>query len=83
MSGGGWCGTDRMPEIRPDLQAAYDEMDATGKAFAFAVCQTWQGDAWEVNTKRENIYCALNGSFDSREAAIAAGSAWLAKLGQL
>ena len=31
----------KIPPIRPELQAAYDEMKATGQFFAFAVCQTW------------------------------------------
>ena len=74
----GSCGTYRVPPLRPELQAAHDEMDATGQDYAFAVCPTWQGDAWEVNTKEVNIYSALSGSFSSRAEAAAAGSAWLA-----
>jgi hypothetical protein len=36
--------------IRPELQAAYDELDAKGDYFAYAVCRTYDGQAWEVNT---------------------------------
>ena len=73
----GSCGTYRMPPLRPELQTAHDEMDATGQDYAFAVCPTWQGDAWEVNTKQVNIYSAISGSFASRAEATAAGAAWL------
>ena len=66
-----------MPPLRPELQAAYVEMDETGQDYAFAVCPTWQGDAWEVNTKEVNIYNALSGTFESHAEATAAGTAWL------
>lgn len=73
------CGTYRIPPLRPELQAAHDEMDATGQFFAFAVCQTWDVNGWEVNTKRGNIYCALDDRFATQDQAHAAGSAWLEK----
>ena len=69
----------KIPPIRPELQAAYDEMKATGQFFAFAVCQTWDAQSWEVNTKQGNIYCALDERFSTKEEAHAAGAAWLEK----
>lgn len=68
-----------LPPLRPELQAAHDEMDATGQFFAFAVCPTWDAKGWEVNTKQGNIYCALDGSFATKDEAHAAGAAWLEK----
>ena len=65
----------KIPPIRPELQAAYDEMKATGQFFAFAVCQTWDAKSWEVNTKQGNIYCALDERFSTKEEAHAAGAA--------
>ena len=59
----------KIPPIRPELQAAYDEMKATGQFFAFAVCQTWDAKSWEVNTKQGNIYCALDERFSTEEEA--------------
>lgn len=70
-------GNYTIPPLRPELQAAHDEMDATGQDFAFAVCPTWDGKGWEVNTKECSMYCALDGSFNSKEEAQAAGKAWL------
>lgn len=67
----------QIPPIRPELQAACDEMKATGQFFAFAVCQTWGAKSWEVNTKQGNIYCALGERFATQEEAHAAGAAWL------
>lgn len=66
-----------IPPLRQELQTAYDEMNATGQDFAFAVCPTWDGKGWEVNTKECAMYCALPGSFNSKEEAQAAGQAWL------
>ncbi|WP_223952262.1 hypothetical protein, partial [Aeromonas hydrophila] len=37
-------------QLRPELQAAHDEMDAKGDYFAYAVCRTHDGQAWEVTT---------------------------------
>ena len=34
-----------LPQLRPELQAAHDEMDAKGDYFAYAVCRTWDGQA--------------------------------------
>ncbi|HJV74805.1 MAG TPA: DUF433 domain-containing protein [Noviherbaspirillum sp.] len=65
------------PPLRPELQAAYDEMDAKGEYFAYAVCRTWDDRAWEVNTKEGYFYTALSGSFPDHDEAIAAGAAWL------
>ena len=42
-----------LPPLRPELQAAHDEMDAKGDYFAYAVCRTHDGQAWEVTTRRE------------------------------
>ena len=68
-----------LPPLRPELQAACDEMDQTGRINAFAVCRTWNDQAWEVNTKNDNIYCALDDHYASRDAAMVAGAAWLQK----
>ena len=73
----GTCGTYRVPPLRPELQAAHDEMDANGDYFAYAVCRTHDGQAWEVNTRQGNIYSALDGSYIDHEEAIAKGVAWL------
>lgn len=35
-----------LPPLRPELQAAHDEMDAKGDYFAYAVCRTHDGQAW-------------------------------------
>lgn len=71
------CGTFRVPSIRPELQVAFDEMNATGEFFAFAVCQTWDGKHWEVNTKMGRIFIPLNDTFASKEEAQSAGYKWL------
>jgi len=55
------CGTYRVPAIRAELQAAYDAMNATSHHFAFAVCRTPDGRAWEVNIRTGNIDNALEG----------------------
>jgi hypothetical protein len=75
------CGTYRVPPLRPELQAAYDEMDAKGGYFATAVCRTYDGQAWEVNTRQGNISSALDGRYTGHDEAMAAGAAWL--LGQV
>lgn len=74
------CCTYRVPPLRPELQAAYDEMDAKEDYFATAVCRTHDGQAWEVNTRQGNIYSALDGRYTGHDEAMAAGAAWL--LGQ-
>lgn len=66
-----------VPPLRPELQVASEEMDATEQFFAFAVSQTWDDKAWEVNTKEGCIYSALDGCFSSQEQAQAAGQEWL------
>ena len=72
-----------LPPLRPELQAAYDEMDGTGQTTAFAVCRTWDDTAWEVITKNSNIYCALSGGYPTRDAAVFAGAAWLLQIFEL
>lgn len=71
------CGTYRVPPIRAELQAAYDALDATNDHFAYAVCRTHDGAAWEVNIRTGNIDSALDGSYADHAAATAAGEAWL------
>ena len=66
-----------LPSLRPELEAAYVEMDGTGQINAFAICRTWDDTAWEVITKNDNVYCALSGGYPTRDAAVFAGSAWL------
>ena len=75
------CCTYRVPPLRPELQAAYDEMDTKGDYFATAVCRTYDGQAWEVNTRQGNISSALDGRYIGHDEAMAAGAAWL--LGQV
>lgn len=70
------CATYSGLELRPELQAAYDEMDGHGDYFAYAVCRTWDGQAWEVNTREGNLSFALPGSFADHDEAMAAGMAW-------
>ena len=73
------CGTYRSPPLRIELQTAIDQMHQTGQFFAFAVCPTWDGTGWEVNTKTGNIFCALEHIFDSNAEAMTAGTEWLHK----
>ncbi|MDY7580114.1 hypothetical protein RGU70_17530 [Herbaspirillum sp. RTI4] len=71
------CCTYRVPPLRPELQAAYDDMDAKGGYFATAVCRTYDGQAWEVNTRQGSISTALDGRYTGHDEAMAAGAAWL------
>ena len=65
-----------LPPLRAELQAAHDEMDAKGDYFAYAVCRTHDGQAWEVTTRQGGMYAALDGRYlDHDEAAAAAASA--------
>jgi predicted transcriptional regulator len=66
-----------LPPLRPELQAALDEMNAKGDYFAYAVCRTWDGQAWEVNTREGGICSALDGRYLDHDEAMAAGVAWL------
>lgn len=73
-------GTYRAPPIRPELLAAHEEMRSTAGNIAFAVCRTWDGTGWEVNTKQGkhgNLFSTLPGSYASQDEATAAGVAWL------
>jgi hypothetical protein len=71
------CCTYRVPPLRPELQAAYDEMDAKAGYFATAVCRTYDGQAWEVNTRQGNICSAIDGRYTGHDEAMAVGAAWL------
>ena len=73
----GTCGTYRLPPLRPELQAAHDEMDAKEDYFAYAVGRTHDDQAWEVNNREANIYSALDGSYATHDEAMVAGAAWL------
>jgi predicted transcriptional regulator len=70
-------GHSPLPLIRPELQAVYDELHAQGDYFAYAVCRTWDGQAWEVNTREGGICFALDGRYLDHDEAMAAGAAWL------
>lgn len=64
-----------LPPLRPELQAAHDEMDAKGDYFAYAVCRTHDGQAWEVTTRQGGMYAALDGCYLDHDEAMAAGVA--------
>ena len=64
-----------LPPLRPELQAAHDEMDAKGDYFAYAVCRTHDGQAWEVTTRQGGMYAALDGRYLDHDEAMAAGAA--------
>lgn len=49
------CGTYRVPPLRPELQAAHDEMDTKEDYFAYAMYRMHDDQAWEVNTRPGNI----------------------------
>ncbi|VTY37618.1 hypothetical protein [Burkholderia cenocepacia] len=66
-----------LPPLRPELQAACDEMHAKEDYFAYAVCHTHDGQAWEVNYRVGGMCFALDGHYLGRDEAMAAGAAWL------
>ena len=66
-----------LPPLRPELQAAYDEMHTKEDYFAYAVCRTHDGQAWEVNYRVGSMCFALDGQYLGRDEAMAAGAAWL------
>lgn len=66
-----------LPQLRPELQAAHDEMDAKADFLAYAVCRTHDGQAWEVTTRQGGMYSALDGRYLDHDEAMAAGVAWL------
>ncbi|GEM_PF-3234936 len=66
-----------LPPLRPELQAACDEMHAKEDYFAYAVCRTHDGQAWEVNYRVGGMCFALDGQYPDRDEAMAAGAAWL------
>lgn len=70
-------GTPYLPPLRPELQTASEEMDAKGDYFAYAVCRTHDGQAWEVNTRQGGIYFALDDRYLDHDEATAASVAWL------
>jgi hypothetical protein len=59
-----------LPPLRPELQAAHDEMDAKGDYFAYAVCRTHDGQAWEVTTRQGGMYGALDGRYLDHDEAM-------------
>lgn len=63
-----------LPPLRPELEAAYDEMNAKGDYFAYAVCRTHDGQAWEVNTRQGGMCFALDGRYLDHDEAMAAGA---------
>lgn len=66
-----------LPPLRPELQAAHDEMDAKADYFAYAVCRTHDGQMWEVNVREGGMYFALDGLYRDQNEAMAAGAVWL------
>ena len=73
------CGTYRAPPLRAGLLAAHEELYATTHHFAYAVCRTHDGQAWEVHLRTGNIDIVLDRSYVDKEAATVAGEAWLLK----
>ncbi|WP_322005828.1 hypothetical protein [Paraburkholderia tropica] len=74
------CNTHNgLPPLRTELQAAHDEMKFSMDYFAYAVCRTYDGEAWEVNTREGNFYSALDVRHPGRAEALAAGAIWLAE----
>jgi hypothetical protein len=68
-----------VPPVRPELRAAWDALDANENDFAYAVCCTFDGQAWEVNIREWNICYPLETTFIDYDDAMAAGAAWLLK----
>lgn len=66
-----------LPPLRPELQAACDEMHAKEDYFAYAACRTHDGQAWEVNYRVGGMCFALDDQYPDRDEALAAGAAWL------
>ena len=66
-----------LPPLRPELQVALDEMNDQDGYFAYAVCRTHDGQAWEVNTRQGGMCFALDGRYLDHDEAMAAGAAWL------
>ena len=71
------CATFCGAPLRPEQQAAHDDMDAKGDYFAYTVCRSHDGQAWEVNTRMGNLYSALVGRYLDHGEAMVAGVAWL------
>ncbi|WDJ94376.1 hypothetical protein [Xanthomonas campestris] len=72
------CGTPYgLPPLRPELQVALDEMGAKEGYFAYAVCRTHDGQAWEVNIREGGMCFALDGRYLDHDEAMAVGVAWL------
>jgi len=68
----------RVLPVWPELQAAYDEMDAKDDWFTYAVCRTRDGQSWEVHIRCEARFSALDdNTYRDRDAAVAAGESWL------
>lgn len=66
-----------VPPLRAELQTAHDELNASTDFLAYAVCHTHDDLAWEVNIRVGNIHMALDQCHADRDAAVAAGAAWL------
>ena len=66
-----------LPPLRPELQVALDEMNNQDGYFAYAVCRTHDGQAWEVTTRQGGMYAALDGRYLDHDEAMAAGVDWL------
>ena len=66
-----------LPPLRLELQVALDEMNNQDGYFAYAVCRTHDGQAWEVTTRQGGMYGAHDGRYLDHDEAMAAGAAWL------
>lgn len=70
------CGTYHL-SIRPELLRAYAKMSAKTDFFTYAICRTYDGQAWEVETKNGNIYNGTGYAYTEYAEAMTAGVAWL------
>jgi hypothetical protein len=72
------CLPNGLPPVRPELQAALDANENEND-FAYAVCRTYDGQAWEVGIRKWDICYPLEATFIGYDDAMAAGAAWLLK----
>ena len=71
-------GTFSGLKVRPDLEAATNDLFAQKGFFAYVICRTFDGQAWEVNVRRGHIMSALSDRYSERDAAVSAGAQWFA-----
>lgn len=66
-----------LPPLRPELRTAYDEMKVKKCYFAYAICRTYDDQAWEVNVRQGGVYTVLDDLYLDHDKALAAGEVWL------